>query len=460
MRLRKRKLMSVRGPRHIGHALHADPVVSCITRCGRSLTFVEEKTRLNAALRSFRMFAAAICLALLGASPVSAQQRPSVTSAPTVRSPATVATRVPGDLSRLANRPATQPVVTRQGMLRVEAPLYNYGKVWDTDTVTHTFEVRNVGSQVVTIANVQTSCGCTTTDQWERQIAPGAVWKLPVKFVAANRRGQSSKTITVDTDDPGWPVITLSLEGEVSPRIEVSPTPGVNFGTLRQDSNARKTLTIVNNGPEPVSLTNPTVDTAFLKVDLRSIEPGRRYELDVETVPPLKVENLRGKIILVSSLREMPEVAINASARVQPRIFLMPKVVMVPQAQEKAQRRRLVVKASEDTTFHIKEAKASDPKITVSVDPVREGKEYQVWLSIPTDFALPATGETITISLDDPGIPVLTARVQAYFAGRSVASGGTATMSATQLVRPGATQPERPLGPEYRPTTPTPPARD
>ena len=39
-----------------------------------------------------------------------------------------------------------------------------------------------------------------------------------------------------------------------------------------------------------MSITSAKVDTDLLKVALREIEAGRKYELDVETVPPLKVQ--------------------------------------------------------------------------------------------------------------------------------------------------------------------------
>lgn len=336
-----------------------------------------------------------------------------------VSSTATRPARVSAGPSRLTSRPAALPTATQPATLRVDAPKYDFGKIWDSDTVTHTFELLNTGTRAVTIANVRSSCGCTTTDKWEKQVAPGEVWKLPVKFVAANRHGKTSKSITVDTDDPGARLVTFLLEGEVNPRFEMSPTQGVNFGTLRQDSQVKKSLRIASKSDEAVTIRNAKADTDLLKVSLRDIEAGRTYELDVETVPPLKVNSIRSKIVLETSLKEQPEVVVYANGYVQPRIVLMPQVVMIPQVEDKLQRRRLVLKASEEVTFHVKEVKASNAKIGVKTETVREGKEYQIWLTVPADVSLPSTGETVTVTTDDAEMPTVTARLQAYSAGRS-----------------------------------------
>ena len=365
---------------------------------------------------------------------------------------ATRPTRIPAGRSRLASRPAaTLPASTQPAMLRVDAPKYDFGQVWDTDTVTHTYEVRNTGSRAVAITNVHTSCGCTTTDKWEKQVAPGEVWKLPVTFVAANRRGKTSKTITVDTDDPGARQVVLLLEGEIKLRFEISPAIAA-FGNVRRDAQARKTVSITNNSDEAVTIQGVKVDTDLLKVGIREIEAGRKYELDIETVPPLTVNNFRSTITLETSLKEQPKVTVQATGTVPPRITLMPQMIMIPQAQDREQRRRLVLKATEEVTFHVTGTKVSNPKIGVTVDTVHEGSEYQIWVTVPAGVTLPTSGEILTITTDDTVMPMLTARLQAYMAGRFASSRGqAATMPAIDAA---AGEAKAPLPVHSRPSAP------
>lgn len=308
------------------------------------------------------------------------------------------------------------PVAGQHPMLRVDSPKHDFGKIWDTDNIEHTFEMVNTGDRTVTITRVHSSCGCTTADKWAKQVGPGETWELVVKLDPKGRRGKTSKTITVDTDDPGARQVVFLMEGEIQPRLNM--TQSVNFGTLREDSAVKRTITITNNSDEPINLTGAKADLNLLKVDLREIEPGRKYELDVETVPPLNMRSIRGKITLQTDLKEQPEVAIYAYAHIQPRVSLMPQMVMVQQPLTQEFRRRLVLKTMEGVKIQVKEAKASNPDIAVKVDAVREGQEYNVWLEMKPGLTLAPAGETVTITTNDEQVPTLTVSVRSFVAPR------------------------------------------
>jgi len=317
-----------------------------------------------------------------------------------------------------ASRPAMRSAASQPAMLRVDEATFDFGKIWDSDTFTHTFKMVNTGSRTVKILNVHATCGCTTTETWEKQVEPGQTWELLVKFVAANRRGKTSKSVVVETDDPGARRVTFVFEGEIMPRFEITPAPSVNFGVLHQASADSKTLSIVVKCEEKVTLKNARADTDLLKVNLREVEPGRKYELDVETVPPLKVTNIRNKVLVETDSKEQPEISVPVYAYVQPRILILPQTVMVPQPLNDEFRRRVVVRASEGVTFHVKEATASNPKVDVKVEPVREGREYQIWLTVPARTALAPTGEELMITTDDPQMPTLKGELRTFVAPR------------------------------------------
>ncbi len=326
----------------------------------------------------------------------------------------------PWDVAHPTSRPAarsgaaSRPATSQPAMLRMETTQFDFGKVWDTETVKHTFEMTNAGSQAVAIRDVHTSCGCTKPEAYERQVAPGATWKLPIEFIAKGRRGKTSKTITVTTDDPGSPQVVFLLEGEITPRFDMKPGTAVNFGSLQRDAAEQKTLNIINQGEQAVILKGAKVDTDQLRVSLREVEAGRKYDLEVQTVPPLKAAKIRGKITVETDLKEMPELVVYAHAYVQPRISLMPQILMVPESGEHDFRRRFVVKAAAGVTIHVKDVKVSNPKVETKLETVREGAEYQIWVTVPVGQSLPAGGDTITITTDDAEMPVLTATMRPY----------------------------------------------
>jgi hypothetical protein len=371
--------------------------------------------------------------------------------------PAARPATAPADWSRLASRPTMWGAANQPAALRVDNATFDFGKIWDSDTVSHTFQMVNMGSETVRILNVHATCGCTTTAKWEKQVEPGQTWDLPVKFVAANRRGKTTKSVVVDTDDPGARRVTFMLTGEITPRLEITPATSVNFGVLQQSSAIKKTLSIAVKCEEPVTLKNAKADTDLLKANLREVEPGRKYELDVETVPPLKVTNVRNKVTVETDSKEQPEISVPVYAYVQPRILLLPSALMVPQPLSDEFRRKVTLKATDDVTFHVKEAKVSSPQVGVKVETVREGQEYLIWLTVPAETTLAPAGEKLTITTDDAQMPMLTGTLRTFMAPSprnpltGVRAPGTQRMGAGAFK--GEPRPARPV-PVNRPAGP------
>jgi len=109
-----------------------------------------------------------------------------------------------------AQSSASAPAASQPSGIRIESPDYNFGKVCSGESVSHTFKFTNTGKQVVTIRNVSTSCGCTTTKDYARTVAPGGTWELAATLTTRGQFGNVTKRITVTTDAPPSPISHLS----------------------------------------------------------------------------------------------------------------------------------------------------------------------------------------------------------------------------------------------------------
>src|SRR5262245_61287224 len=89
-----------------------------------------------------------------------------------------------------------QPSTASQEVLSVKETAFDFGTIPQGKPVFHFFEVTNTGKDPMVIANVQTSCGCTTPE-WSREpVAPGATTKIKVGYNAA-AEGGFEKYITI-----------------------------------------------------------------------------------------------------------------------------------------------------------------------------------------------------------------------------------------------------------------------
>jgi len=227
-----------------------------------------------------------------------------------------------------AQSPASQP-----SAVKLDAAEHNFGKVWAGATVTHTFRFTNASDKPIAIKNVSTSCGCTTTKDYARTVAPGAAWELAATFNTKGQRGTVSKKITVVTDAAGQPNIIFTIAGEVATRYKAEPNPSFIFGRIKGDAPETRTLTITSQIDTPLILSKAAADTEQFFVDLKEIEKGKKYEIAVATIPPLKEGTTTGKVIVETNVPEEPKIELYVSAIIPSRLALTPPMVSMPESR-------------------------------------------------------------------------------------------------------------------------------
>ncbi|MBU1048826.1 DUF1573 domain-containing protein [Candidatus Bipolaricaulota bacterium] len=99
--------------------------------------------------------------------------------------------------------------------ISVVPAVYDFGSVFEGIAVSHTFMIKNIGDEALAISGVSTSCGCTTASKPTEPIEPGESFALDVLVNTTGFSGTISKNITVYSNDPGSPLLTLRVTGQV-----------------------------------------------------------------------------------------------------------------------------------------------------------------------------------------------------------------------------------------------------
>lgn len=108
---------------------------------------------------------------------------------------------------------------------------HNFGKIPDTQPVTHTFAVRNLGGQPLNLSNVQTSCGCTAAVLDHQILQPGETTRLNVQYDPRGRSGPQSRTVVIQSNDPKTPQKQLTVVAMIEP----NNNPNGAYPTVRQE---------------------------------------------------------------------------------------------------------------------------------------------------------------------------------------------------------------------------------
>ena len=102
--------------------------------------------------------------------------------------------------------------------LQAKVAHHNFGLLYDGEQLEFTYEVKNTSQKTVWVREVRPDCVCTTVDlpHLTREIAPGAVGKIPIKFNTSKLKpGRMKETIEVFYDDDKEKPLLLELEGRV-----------------------------------------------------------------------------------------------------------------------------------------------------------------------------------------------------------------------------------------------------
>lgn len=77
---------------------------------------------------------------------------------------------------------------------------HDFGKVVRGESVSHVFKFRNTGKAPLVIADVTTSCGCTTPEYTKEPVLPGRYGEVKVTFDGEGfERFTKSITLTLNT---------------------------------------------------------------------------------------------------------------------------------------------------------------------------------------------------------------------------------------------------------------------
>lgn len=93
--------------------------------------------------------------------------------------------------------------------------VHNFGKILEGETVIYSYHFENTGAADLLLTDVQTSCGCTTIQEWKKKpYKPGEKGELKIQFDSDKKPGKNKKTISVLCNT--YPSVhRLYMEGEV-----------------------------------------------------------------------------------------------------------------------------------------------------------------------------------------------------------------------------------------------------
>ncbi|HOK09136.1 MAG TPA: DUF1573 domain-containing protein [Candidatus Hydrogenedens sp.] len=286
-----------------------------------------------------------------------------------------------------AQKEATASVESTGGTPKItcDEPEFDFGERSNDEKVEHEFVIKNAGDGLLKISNVKTTCGCTVAQPEKKEIAPGDTTKIKATLTLAGRQGPIAKQITVDSNDPATPQLTLTLKGTATSAILVEPRV-INLGQIMEDMPQPQTIEIKSNIPTlTFNITN--VDMSQLpefQHTLETVEQGKHYKITLTPTKPIEPGITFNKPLYIETDATLPQKpgqdpnAVNSFKKITVTVYgrsigpidVAPDTINVRVDDEDPNAKTqqyLRVKAGREKEFQITEVVPPTPEIQVEV---------------------------------------------------------------------------------------------
>ncbi len=217
-------------------------------------------------------------------------------------------------LLALASLPAFPAAGPR---IHFDRTTFDFGSMYQEGSITHSFDLRNIGDAPLKIQKVTSSCGCTAALPSRQELLPGETAAIKVTFKSGRMRDRVSKHIYVDSSDPAEPRVTLTLSGVVKMEVEIIPS-GLYLGNVRLGEALEREVLIRPAEVKKFRLFDPRADNQAVQVlslvPIADKQGG--YRLKVRFGPVTRPERVTAQVIVRANLPHCKELRIPVNARV------------------------------------------------------------------------------------------------------------------------------------------------
>jgi hypothetical protein len=224
----------------------------------------------------------------------------------------------------LAGAQATLAKEWAQKMFKVTS--HDFGQVAHGAKAEIAFEIQNIYEEDVHIADVRTSCGCTTPTVTKPTLKTWEKGAIIASFNTRSYLGQRNSTLTVVIDKPFYAEVPLTIAGYVHSDVDIQPG-AVALGDVSLGAPAEKQVTITYRGKSAWQITDVRSANAHFEVELS--DPMRQanqvsYLMTVRLKDDAPAGTIQDQLTVITSDPKVPTVAVPVEGRVVPPLSVSP----------------------------------------------------------------------------------------------------------------------------------------
>lgn len=191
-----------------------------------------------------------------------------------------------------------------RGRISFSETMWNFGNVPKTGIVSHTYLIKNIGQDTLTIVKVRPTCGCTTTPLSQQKLAPNHTTEMKVFFDPRKIPvvGESTKKLQVISDDSTNPIAEVQFIAKIgtsSSLVKLTPTE-IDFDTVVLGTEEVRSFKVENVSGEKLSMQVIEGPRENVDVDIgsKTLMPGESIQIVLKLKKEVNPGNINSSLTL------------------------------------------------------------------------------------------------------------------------------------------------------------------
>jgi hypothetical protein len=248
-----------------------------------------------------------------------------------------------------------------------EEPTFDFGSRDASETVDHTFVLKNTGTADLEIKRVQAACGCTTAEVEKKIVPPGESSRISAKLSLAGRGGSVQRPILVESNDPVDPNFQLVMKGIIGADFQITPSTMV----LRKntpDATATGSAIVKMQKNEPFEILNAKSESETLKLHWEKLPDQNSYQVTANYEGSLQPGEDIDKIFLETNRLKNKQLEITVIVVAPKPIIAIPKKITVNANGLDSVSKAIILKSTAGEKLRINKVETPNPSITVNIE--------------------------------------------------------------------------------------------
>lgn len=268
---------------------------------------------------------------------------------------------------------------------------HDFGVVAKGSKAEYAFEFQNIYEEDLHIADVRTSCGCTSASITKQDLKTWETSSILATFNTRSFDGKRGATLTVIIDRPFYAEVSLRVDGFI--RRDVVFEPGqVEFGEVDQGKGLEKTVRVTYAGRSNWKIVDVRSANEHFEVELNELQRGNgrvSYDMLVRLKGDAPAGYLEDQLSIITDETSGATLTLPVVGRVVPPISVSPALLTLGTVKPgQSITKQLVVRGK--TPFKVTHVKCPDGCFEFKVP----GDAKTLHL-IPVTFTAGAAGDKI-----------------------------------------------------------------